>query len=95
MKIDGHTEPQLVPKHLFQVSVRELHNKLVRATIYCGLEEARDEDENIIISDSTLRSLLTNQLQKMSSRYKVLCGFKCCISAKIIHSSLLSSRDSY
>ena len=26
VSIDGHTEPQLGPKYLFQVSVRELHN---------------------------------------------------------------------
>ena len=58
VKIDGHTEPQLVPKLLLKVSIRELHNNLASATIYSGLKESRDEDDNIIISDSTLRSLL-------------------------------------
>ena len=29
VKIDGHTEPQLVPRLLFQVSVRELHKNIV------------------------------------------------------------------
>ena len=29
VKIDGHTEPQLVPKLLFRVSVIELHNNIV------------------------------------------------------------------
>ena len=61
VKIDGHTEPQLVPKLLLRVSVRELHNNLVRDTIYGGLKEARDEDDNIIISDSSLPSLLSSQ----------------------------------
>ena len=56
--IDGYTEPQLVPKNLLQVSVRELHNNLVCAKKDGGLKEARYEDDNIIISDSTLRSLL-------------------------------------
>ena len=37
VKIDGHTEPQLVPKLLLKVSFRELHNKIVSATIDCGL----------------------------------------------------------
>ena len=64
VKIDGHTEPQLVPNFLLQVSVRELHNNLVNNTVYGGLKEARDEDDNIIMSDSTLRSLLTPQLKK-------------------------------
>ena len=31
----------------------------------------------------------------MSAWYKVMCGCECCISAEIIHSSLLSWRDHY
>ena len=58
VNIDGHTEPQLFPKLLLQVSVKELHNSLVSDTIYSGIKEARDEDDNIIISDSTLGLLL-------------------------------------
>ena len=42
VKIDGHTEPQLVPKLLLQVSVRELHDNLVGDTYNGGLKEARD-----------------------------------------------------
>ena len=60
-----------------------------------GLKYARDEYGNIIISDSTLRSLLLPQLKKTSARYKVMCGCECCIYAKSIHSSLLSWRDRY
>ena len=63
VKIDGPTEPQLVPKFLLQVSVIELHNNLVSATIDGGLKEARDKDDNIIISDYTLNSLLPPQLK--------------------------------
>ena len=58
------TEPQLAPKLLFQVSVRELHNSLVSDPNDGGIKDARDEDDNIIISDSTLRSLLPPQLKK-------------------------------
>ena len=58
----GYTEPQLVPKLLLQVSVRELHNNIVSYTKDDGLKEAIDEDDNILISDSTLHSLLTLQL---------------------------------
>ena len=64
VKIDGYTEPQLVPKLLLQVSVRETHKNLVRDKKYGGLKEAIDEDDNIIISDSKLRSLLPPQLKK-------------------------------
>ena len=38
VKIDGYTEPQLVPKLLFQVYVRELHNNIVSAKKYGGLK---------------------------------------------------------
>ena len=92
---DDETEPQIVPKLLFQVSVRELHNRLVSDPNDGGLKDARDEDGNIIISNSTLRLLLPPQLKQMSTRYKVMCGSECCISAKIIHSSLISWCDRY
>ena len=49
-------------------------------------KDARDEDDNIITRDSTLRSLLPPQVKQMSAQYKVVCGCECCISAKIINS---------
>ena len=64
VKIGGYTEPQLVSEKIFQVSVIELNNNLVIATNYSGLKKARDEDDNIIISDSTLRSLFPPRLKK-------------------------------
>ena len=87
---DDQTEPQLVPKLLIQVSVRELHNSLVSYPIDVGLKYARYEDGNIFISDYILRSLLPHQLKQMSARYKVMCGCEFCISSKSIHSSFLS-----
>ena len=62
--LDDQTEPQLIPKLLLQVSVRELHNSLVSDPNDGGLKDSRDEDGNIIISDSTLCSLLSPQLKK-------------------------------
>ena len=59
--LDDQTEPQLVPKLLLQVSVREPHNSLVSDPNDVGLKDARDEDGKIIISDSKLRSLLPSQ----------------------------------
>ena len=76
---DDQTEPQLVPKLLLQVSVREIHNIVVSDPIDGGLKDARDEYGIIIISDSTLSSLLPPQLKRMSLRYKVMCGCECCI----------------
>ena len=64
VKIDGYTELQLVPNFLLNVSARELHNNLVMATKDGGIKEARDEDENNLISNSKLRLLLPPQLKK-------------------------------
>ena len=62
--LDDQTEPQLFPKLLLQVSVRELHNSLVSDTNDGGLKDDRYENGKIIISDSTLRSLLPPKLNK-------------------------------
>ena len=93
--LDDQTETQLVPKLLLQVSVRELHNSLVSDPNYGGLKYSRDEYDKIIISDLTLRSLLPPQLKQMSARHKIMCVCECCISSKIIYSSLLSWYDKY
>ena len=64
VNIYGHTEPKLVPKLLLQISVQELHNSLINDPLDGGIKEARYAENNIIISDSTLRSLLPPQLKK-------------------------------
>ena len=92
---DYQTEPQLVQNILLQLSVIELHNSLVSDPNDGVLKESRDEDYNIIIIDSTLNSLLPQQLKQNSARYKVVCGCECCIYAKRIHPSLISWRDWY
>ena len=62
VNIDGNTEPRLVTKLLLQVSVRELHNTLVSDPLDGVIKEARDAENNIIISNSTLRSLFPPQI---------------------------------
>ena len=71
-----------------------MHNILVSDTNYGGIKDARDEDDNNIISFSSLHSLLPPQVKK-SARYKVRCGCECCIYAKSIHSLLISWHDRY
>ena len=93
--LDDQIEPQIVPKLLLHVSVRELHNSLVSDPNDGGLKDARYEDGKIVISDFTLRSLFPPKLKQISTRYKVMCGCECCIYAKSIHSSFLFWRDRY
>ena len=64
---DYQTEPQMVPKLLLQVPVRELHNSRVIDPNDVGVKDARDEDDSIIISDSTLHYLLPPQWEKNSA----------------------------
>ena len=64
MNIDGPTIPQIVPKLLLQVSVRELHNILASDPEDGVLKKARDAENNIFISDSTLSSIFLPQLKK-------------------------------
>ena len=64
VNIDGHTEPQLVPKFLLQVSVIELRNSFVSYTEDAGLKEAIDVENNIIVSDYKLSSFLPTQFKK-------------------------------
>ena len=92
---DNHTEHQLVTKLLLQVSVRELHNSLANDPNDSGIKNARNEEDNTIIRESTLRSLLTPQLKQTPAQYKVMCGSECCIYDKSIHSELLSWCDQY
>ena len=49
--LDDQTEPQLVPKFLLQVSVREPHNSLLSDSNNSGLKDARDKDGKIIICE--------------------------------------------
>ena len=59
VNIDGHTRPQVVPKLLLLLSVREVHNSLVSDPLDGGLKEARYSENNIIIIDSKLRSFFS------------------------------------
>ena len=67
VSIYGNSKKQLMPKLLLQVSVEKLHNIMVSPPEEVGLKEARDEDNNIIISDSTLSNILPPQLKNMTS----------------------------
>ena len=59
--LDNQKEPQMVPIFLLQVCVIELYNSLVGDPNEFSLQEARDEENNIIISDYTLLTLLPMQ----------------------------------
>ena len=71
MRIYGHTVLQIVPKLLLEVSVWEINNSLVSDPVDGGLKAKRDAENNIVISDSILHSLLPLKLKKyhQNTRY--------------------------
>ena len=95
VKIDGYTETQPVPKFLLQASVRELLNNIVSATKDGGLKEARYEDDNIIIRDSTLRLLLPPQLKKCHQDTRSCVVANVAYLPKICIHHYFSWRDNY
>ena len=86
VSIDGPSRPHLVSNFLLQVSILEIHNIMVIPLEEGGLKYKRDVENNTIISDYTLQSVMPSQLKNMYANYKVMCGCECCISAKIINS---------
>ena len=92
--IYGHTRPHFFSELLLQVSVQEVHNIFVSDPENCRIKYGRDAENNIIISDSILHSLLPPR-KKMSAQYEVMCGCEYCISPKSVRSSLLSWNDWY
>ena len=90
LSIYGQAGPQLVLKVLLQVSVRELHNIMIIPHEEGVIKEARDAEDEIIMSDSILRNILAHQLKKITAQYKLMGGFECCISDKSMYLSLLT-----
>jgi hypothetical protein len=77
-----------VPKLLIEISIRELHNDLLKLPESGNLAEARDVEGKVIISDSVLRCLLPPQLWKMTARHKQMCGCKVCLTVIGMQQSL-------
>ena len=71
--IDVQVEPQLVTKLLLKVLVRELNNITVSPTEEDVINDAIYTDNNIIISDSSLRKNLPYELKNVYSQYKFTC----------------------
>ena len=66
-------------KLLLQVSIRELNNSLVSDPLDDGFREDIYAENNIIISDSTLRSLLSPKLKKNHQDIKL------CVVANVVY----------
>ena len=64
-----------VPKLLLECSMRQLHNEIIASPDDGGLVGARNAITNdVIISDTMLRSLAPPQLRPMTDNHKNMCG---------------------
>ena len=72
-----------VPKLLLECSMRQSHNELIASPDDGGLVGARHAITNdVIISDTTLRSLAPPQLHPMTDNHKRMCGCVICNTSK-------------
>ena len=77
IKAPGCNQKTQVGKLLLEIPVRELHNKMVSDVIDGGLANARNSNWKVIVSDTTLRRIIKQdipQLRRASSRHKQMCG---------------------
>ena len=62
-----------VPKLLLEISIRELHNNLIKSAKEGGLPEARHPKmDAMIISDLALHYVLPLKIHKLTARHKQL-----------------------
>ena len=68
-----------VPRILLECSMRQLHSELIASQYDGGLLGVRNADTNdVIISDSMLRSLSPLKLRTMTDNHKMMCGCAIC-----------------
>ena len=71
------------PKLLLECSMRQLHNELIASPDDGSLVGARHDITNdMIISDTVLRSLAPPHLRPMIDNHKMMCGCAICNTSK-------------
>ena len=82
--VDADTEvKRSVQTLLLEFSMRQLHNELIASPDDGGLVGARHAVTNdVIISDTMLRSLGPPQLRPMTDNHKMMCGCAICNTSK-------------
>jgi hypothetical protein len=90
VKLPGSTQKQRVTKLLLEIPVRELHNRMLSE-----LPVARDDRGKAVVSDTTLRRILKEnvpQLRRASLRHKEMCCCEVCQSVFSLQRSLNAFR---
>ena len=67
-----------VTKLLLECSMRQLHNEIIASPYDGGLVGARHSITNdVIISDTMIRSLAPSQIRPMTDNHKTMCDWLC------------------
>ena len=78
-----------VLKLLLECSMWQLHNEVIASPDDGGLLVARHANTNdVIISDTIIRSLAPTQLRQMKYHHKMMCGCAICNTSKYFLESL-------
>ena len=57
------------------ISVSDLHNDMIKQYKNGGLESVVDSvTQKVMVSDTTLRSFITPQVRKMTTKLRQICG---------------------
>ena len=76
-----------IPKILISISIRELHNDMLKKASDGGLEGAVDANGNAVISDTALRDNLPFNLRSLTERHKQVCGCEVCTVVNKYHNN--------
>ena len=74
-------------KDLIQISIRELHNDLIKSKNEGCLDEVWN-GKKLLVSDTGLRYMIPINIKKFTPRYKQICACEVCIQAKQLQRSL-------
>ena len=78
-----------LPKLLLKCSTRQLHNELLTSSDDEGSLGGRHAETNdVIISETMLRSIAPPQLRPMTDNPKMMCGCAICKTSKYMQESL-------
>ena len=75
-KKDGTREK--IPKLLIKISIQQVHSDMLESLLNGSLASAKNENGEVLISDTALRDNLPFNLQRIQERHKKVCGCTLC-----------------
>ena len=74
---------------LSDISVRDLHNDMIKKYDNCGLASVVDfMTKKLLISDTIKRSFILPQVRKMTPKLRQICRYELCIITKDMYTDL-------